>query len=421
MLDRTKAPDFKTLTNLTVPKIQLVKLPNGVTLYHFRSDNVEVVKIEFVFDAGTWFEKVSSASFFTGKSFLSGTQKRKSNEILELIDFYGAFTELNHGPDFISLAVYLPSKNISNLVPLLEELIFESIFPEEEIKLKKAQKVQQIELEEKKNNVLASKKFREILFEPNHPYGRRITKRDIKDVNRAQIIEHYQKHVIGKSFKIFLAGNFSNDQLKEIEYSFGKRKHSNSENKQYFPVDTKEVQNVKIDKSGNQASIRLGSFVIKHNHEDFLKFQFLNTVLGGYFGSRLIKNIREEKGLTYGIFSSLVNLKNKTYLAISTESKRDSIDMVLEQVYHEIKKLKDQPIPYDELQTTKNYLLGAFQRSFDNSISIVDRHKKAILFDYDDDYFNNYLDTINSTTSEECIRIANEYFNEKEFSSVIVS
>ena len=421
MIDRSVAPRSNKILEIDFPKLSSIKLDNKIPIFSFNSPNIDVCKIELVFEAGTWYESKNGVSFFTIKSLLSGTKKKKANELQELIDYYGAFSELNHGPDFSSVTIYSPTKNLDKLIHLLNEVLFESIFPEEEIRLKKLQKEQQVLFEESKNNAVASKKFKEILFEPNHPYGRKIVKSDINELNRVNLVSFYDEFISKNSFKIFISGSFHDSHLKLLNSLFGKHEIEKREKQTYFPVDSNLPKEVIIEKAeSNQSSIRLGKLTIKQSHRDFNKLQFINTLLGGFFGSRLIKNIREEKGFTYGIYSSLINFRDKAFFLISTEAKKESRQLVVDECIKEIKNLKENLVSNQEMDTVKNYLVGSIMRTMDSPFNIIEQNKKLILLGIDEHYLENYFDLIKKITPEECCEIANEYFSEDQFSKVIV-
>ena len=156
-----------------------------------------------------------------------------------------------------------------------------------------------------------------------------------------------------------------------------------------------------------------------HN-EDYIKLQILNTVLGGYFGSRLMKNIREDKGFTYGIGSAIIPLKNSAYFFISAETGSDVTFQAVEEIYKELRKLKEQPIPIEELDLVKNYKTGEIMRSLDGPFAISDLTKLTIQFDLDADYFSKYISVIRNITSSELQDLAIKYFNENDLYELIV-
>jgi predicted Zn-dependent peptidase len=420
MLDRKKAPEYKQIKPFQIEKPDHTVLDNGVHLWAFHSKNPEVCKLEFIFRAGNWYEKKPGISFFTINMLADGTAKRKSEEISNLIDGYGAFLELNHGMDYSTMVLYTPSKFLSQVLLLAREIMFEANFPDKELNIRKQRRVQQLKIEEKKNNVLATKRMKEALFQPNHPYGRRLTESKIKDIDVNEII-NFHKHIILSSFEVILSGAWNQDHIKLINQYFGQRKLEPNSATAFFPLGSQETGRIYIEKPKSvQSSIRIGTLSIRKKDEDYIKLMLTNVVFGGYFGSRLIKNIREEKGLTYGISSLLVNLKNHAYQVIATEANKDLTENVVEEVYNEIDNICRNDIPQEELDTARNYLLGNFLSQFSNVFSFSEKFKNVHLYEMDLSYYDRFFREIKNVTPSDCREMANKYLKTNEFSEVIV-
>jgi predicted Zn-dependent peptidase len=180
-------------------------------------------------------------------------------------------------------------------------------------------------------------------------------------------------------------------------------------------------ENIFIEKTSSvQSAIRIGKKLFNRNNPDFREIQLLNLILGGYFGSRLMKNIREEKGLTYGIYSAIEAYPNDACWYIDTEMNNELCNQGVEEIYKEVKKLRTEKIGIDELRVAKNYLLGSFLRSIDGPFSLADRFK--ILQDYNltYQYYYEYIDIIKKSTPERLIELADKYLNEETFTKIRV-
>lgn len=152
----------------------------------------------------------------------------------------------------------------------------------------------------------------------------------------------------------------------------------------------------------------------------FPMLQVLNVLFGGFFGSRLMTNIREDKGYTYGIYSYLMNHIHASAILISTEAGRDVCEATVKEVYHEMEQLCMKEVAKDELLLVKNYLIGTLLGDLDGPFHIIGRWKNLILHGMDQTHFNYYVDTIKSIDSKELKNLAETYLNPEEFYELVV-
>jgi zinc protease len=163
----------------------------------------------------------------------------------------------------------------------------------------------------------------------------------------------------------------------------------------------------------------VGKFWVPKSHPDFHALSVLVTILGGYFGSRLMANIREEKGYTYGIGSFVLSLKHVSYLVISTEVGNEYVELTLKEIAIEMKKLQTEPVSENELETVKSYLLGEFLRDFDGPFALSGSFKAINDFDLDYSFYDRYLTVLRNLTSGELMQLAQQYLNPEDFYTVV--
>ena len=160
--------------------------------------------------------------------------------------------------------------------------------------------------------------------------------------------------------------------------------------------------------------------MISSTHVDYAGMQVLNTVFGGYFGSRLMSNIREDKGYTYGIGSSVVPLRKEGYFCISSEVGVDVRAAAVNEIYLELKRLRTELVPESELNLVRNYMLGSFQRNIDGPFSLADRFKSILTAGMGYEYYTRYLETIQNITAEELLRLASTHLHEDSLYELVV-
>lgn len=422
MLDRLTPPSYQTIQEIEYIKASTEYLSNGIPVHIINAGKQPVLGIEFIFKAGIRHELQNGVAFFTTKMLSEGTKTRNAAEISNYIDQFGAYLHLNTTPDFSALELYTLIRHADPALKLLSELITTSVFPDTELQILKNIQQQQIRVNDEKSNILASKKAKAALFGENHPYGKSINEEAIGQINRDMLhhffLQHYQS-----DFEIILSGQTTPEIIKVLEKYFGHISQLTAAQTVYpagAPTPDRRHRIV-IEKPENlQSSIRVGKLLFTRNHPDFAKVKVVNTLLGGYFGSRLMRNIREDKGFTYGISSGIATFQETGYFVIGTDVKKEFTLQTMEEIYKEIDKLQREPVGDEELRTLKNYMAGHLLSSVDTPFALADKFKNVYLYGLDYDYYAHYLQTINHMTPDIIQDTAKKYLQTDKMKEVIV-
>lgn len=418
ILDRTKAPEAHDIIFPIIPVTQEFRLSNGIDFTILNQGNQPVVLLEMVFPVGRGNEPVPGISYYVSKMLTEGTLRRTSEQIASVFDFYGSHLEISPTLDAVTIKLYTLNRFFPELAQVLLELIQDSIFPEKEFEVVKRIRVQQILQQHAKNNSFAGLKFREALFGDAHPYGEIITE------EKAEQITIDDVRAFGKAFsvkpEIFLAGLVTDKEIQVVTDTFGQAvfDHKLESNPSQKPPKGLDVDIVREDST--QASIRYGIHTISRRHPEVHKLKITNNLFGGFFGSRLMKNIREEKGLTYGIHSSLIHLQEASYWQVGTEVLRDKVDLVKEEIAKEIKQLQETPPSPNELHTVISYMKGKLLTTFDTPFNAIHTIKDVKLNGLGMDYFEDYRETLATITPEDICEMATKYFDSGNATSVTV-
>lgn len=422
ILDRTIAPPSRKVEHVTIPTAEKHILDNSIPLYTIRAGEQPVMRLELIFDAGSKFDTMGGESLFVSKMLTEGTKNHKATEISEFFDQFGAFIEINQSFERLAITVHGLTKHLIKLLPMLKELISESIFPEPEFAVQKNIASQTLKVNLEKTAFVASQTFREQIFGARHPYGKSINQAIIENITPEAVREFYAKQISGKLFTIFLSGSFGEEEIKGLNEVFGQMPASSPEKlEDKFPETPKVGENLLVNRPDNlQSSIRLGRKLFNRSHPDFFKFIVTNTIFGGYFGSRLMKNIREEKGFTYGISSSLIPQREGGYLIIGTDVKKEFTQQTIDEIHKEIVRLQTEQISENELETAKNYMIGSFVGSLNTPFEVADRQKVIILENLPADFYQNYIQQVSAISAEDVMEIAKKYLNADELCEVVV-
>jgi predicted Zn-dependent peptidase len=425
MPDRSLAPEIKDAVeyNIELKRPDTFHLDNGVKVYNVHAGTEEVVQIEWVFKAGNWFDEkknVSSAANFLIKN---GTSKKSAYEINEYVDFYGAYLNRNCYNETAVVTLHCLTRQLAQLLPLVREVFTEAAFPEEELVIYRQNMKQKLAVNLRKCDFVAGRKIDELLFGFQHPYGVYSFEEDYDAIQTEDLKRFYAKYYQEGNCTVFSAGILPSDYQQLMNKHFGDLPFNrNTMEEITHPIVAAEQKkwNIINDEEGVQGAIRIARPFPTRRHPDFPKVQVLNTLFGGFFGSRLMTNIREDKGYTYGIYSFLVNHIQSSAWMISTEAGRTVCEATVNEVYHEMKQLREGDIDPEELMLVKNYLIGTLLGDLDGPFHIIGRWKNLILNGLDDSFFYHSVDTIKNIQTDELKELANKYLHPEDFYELVV-
>ncbi|MGN7822252.1 M16 family metallopeptidase [Chitinophaga sp. 22536] len=425
-MNRTIPPPIKDAVefDIKLKPYEKFTLDNGIPVYAIKSEEQETLQLELVFPAGSWYESESLEALATNFLMKNGTSKRTALEINEAIDYHGAYLNRNAYHENATFTLHCLSKHTEVLLPVLQDVILDPVFPEEELQLYKQNQKQKLAVNLQKCDFVANRFIDKYLFGEFHPYGR-VSSMMAYDALQAETLRaFYQKHYTYNNCRIFVAGNMPGNMLALLNQYFGSTRWNGESSllRPELPVQPAEEKKFRIfnDENGVQGAIRIGRPFPNRYHPDFPKMLVLNTILGGYFGSRLMSNIREEKGYTYGIYSQLYNFRQVSALNIQTEAGRDVCEATIEEVYNELRRLQNEPVPQEELDLVRNYMIGSILGDLDGAFQLIQRWKNLILNDLDENYFYNNIQTIKTITAEELQQLAKQYLTPSDFYELVV-
>lgn len=416
MLDRKTPPLFQK--NITYPLLQpeQVSLANGVTLNFINGGDQEVVKIEFIFKAGKWYEHLPGISYFTAHLLQKGTRTKTAFQISTAFDQYGVHVEVNPGYDFASLALYGLTKNINRVLQLFLEVITEPAFAELELQQTKDIYIQGLKINLEKTSYLASRLLRKNLFGLSHPYGHDAEINDINSLEPPHLTDFHRNYF--RNLEVICSGKITEEIKKTLSTLLTDFVPSTSLKDQSITPEPGPALEYLEKSNSVQSSIRFGKPIISRTHQDYPALLLLNHIFGGYFGSRLMKNIREEKGLTYGIHSSVTALKHHSYLSIGADVNKENRELVIQEIKNELKHISSQLIKDSELETARNHFIGSLQSEISTPFAHADKIKNIMLFNLSPHYYSTFLEKVESLSALHLLEIAQNYFDEKSFTIV---
>ncbi|MBS1689884.1 MAG: insulinase family protein [Bacteroidetes bacterium] len=425
VLDRKTPPRIHDAIEFEykLPPVTEGRLDNGLPLYWLNAGVQDVVEMDWVFPAGIWYEQKQAVAQAAAGLIKNGTSKRTSHQIHEALEFYGANLKVSAGNDFSTITLYSLTKHLPQLLPIVFEIITDAIFPQEEVEIHKRNAIDRLLVSQRQCEFVANQQIDALLFGDKHPYGRYSKKEIIEAITREDLIAFYKNHYDLSRVKMFMSGNVAEQEVKWVNEVFGKAAITNNPliEQSYQPQEAQEKKhNLLNDQNGVQGAIRIGRLFPNRHHPDFAPMVVLNTLFGGYFGSRLMSNIREDKGYTYGIYSSMSPYLNSGSLIIHTEAGRDVLEAAVKEIYHEMDVLCNEKADDDELLLVKNYLLGNMLGDLDGPFSIMQRWRTLILNDMTEANFNRNVNIYKTITADELQTLAQKYLRASDYHEIVV-
>ena len=427
MLNRSVAPPIENAVsfNYDLQACNKHVFNNGIPLYWLSAGTQEVIQIDWVFKAGLWEEAQAGVAQATGSLLKNGTHSRTALQINEALEFYGASLTSSVTNDYTFITLHALTKHLDVLLPIIQEIILEASFPEQELEIYIQNALQRLSIRLQKTDFVANRQIDAYLFGKEHPYGKFTTLEDIKALTMEGIKAFHKKYYSAQNCKIFLAGKINEDHVKLVEKYFGASQWGSNElnHPGVFKItpDDQKKHRLQLSEKNVQGSIRLNRIFPKRSHPDFAPMVILNTVFGGYFGSRLMANIREDKGYTYGIYSHIYSYKEDSAFMIATEAGKEVCEAAITEIYKEMDILCNEKVSDEELLLVKNYLLGNILGSLDGPFSLIQRWKSTILNNLPEDQFNRNIEIYKNITPFELQSLAQKYLKKEDYFELVVS
>ena len=424
-LDRNTAPHIKDAIDFDIQlkPCHRFTLDNGVEVYSYEGGAQEVMMMEMVFFAGNSYEQKNWVAAATNFLLKNGTSTKSSFEINEAFEFYGAYLNRSCYNETATINLHCLTKHFKEVIPVISELVMDARFSENELKIYQQNQIQRLTLNLKKGDFIANRLIDEYLFGIEHPYGKYSTEADFNQLTRDDLVAFYDQYYKHGKCIVFLAGKYGPDTEALLNKYIGQlplNKKEIIEPQHSIVAATQKKYDVVNDPSSVQGSIRIARHFPNRHHPDFAPTQVLNNIFGGFFGSRLMSNIREDKGYTYGIHSYLQNHVQACAWMISTDAGKDVCRATIDEVYKEMKILREELVDEDELALVKNYMLGSLLGDLDGPFQIIGRWKTYVLNGLTDAYFYNTIQTVRSMDAKALNELANKYLKEEDFYELVV-
>ena len=421
-INRTQYPKYNNIEHINFPKVEKVQLDNNTPVYVINGGTQDVLKLDIMVGGGAIYSSKRIVVPITSMMLNEGTNRMNAHEIASVFDYYGAYSQAMAEKDMAFCGLVSLNKHVEKTLPLFYEIISDSIFPEKELNILLERQKQRHLIDMEKTAFVARNVFYEKLLGTNHPYGKVIDIDDYSNTTQSELISFYKEHYIPGNFDLILSGKVTDDDIKLVNSYFGKSESEAKPRKSNPKIETLYKQEPYFVEKADavQSSIRMGLVTVNKYHTDYHGMKILSTILGGYFGSRLMKNIREDKGYTYGVHSMQVSLQQVGFLAIATDVEVKNTQDAIVEIKKEMERLCNEKVSQEELGLVRNYMMGEMIQMFDGPFAISDTFKAVLQYDMGFEYFKKMKQTILTITPEQLQDLAIKYIDVDKLVTVVV-
>ncbi|MCP3660863.1 MAG: insulinase family protein [Bacteroidetes bacterium] len=418
MLNRKIAPINEKIEFNSFPNPDKEDISSNIPLFFLKDTQYPVIKFTLTFNSGIWFEPQNGIATFAAKMLKGGTKIMNSITLEESLDYYGCNFDINIKRDICEISILTINKHFDSILKILKDIIDNSIFPLPYFEIQKQIVKDNILLENSNNSNLAIKTLQELVFGKNHPYGNNLNAKIIDNLEIEKVKDYYLNKLFAHC-EMFICGNFTKDQTENIKNNFKSLNYEYSKKEREFQKYKPSIKEIKR-KDCIQDTVIMGMPFPLKTDNDYLDLVILNEILGGYFGSRLMSNIREKSGYTYGIYSRIIPMKENSLFYIASEVSKGYSNKVINETQNEIQKLRDDMIGKEELDSVKQYMKGKLLLSIDGSFSKMDSFINTHKFGLDNSYYTKLYNVINTIDSKKLNKLAKKYLNFDKLSQVII-
>ncbi|MFT7588432.1 MAG: zinc protease [Limisphaerales bacterium] len=417
---RTNPPLIRPVREVSFKKPELHTLSGGAKLYVTNAGEQDIVRIEAIFPGGRIYEKQKGIAGAVGRLMKDGTASQTSAQISETIEQYGAAVKIGADFDLSTLSIHSMTTHLDKLLPVVKDILNNAIFPQKELDTYIATTSQKIKIEEEKNDFIADTGLRASLFGTDHPYGYRTTLEILDNLNREALVEHYSRCYTNAQPILFASGKVDETTIAFLEALFGGSTINAFKAPEFEVKPFTEKLDYRVKAGSVQSAIRLFQPTIDKDHKDYPGLFVLNTLFGGFFGSRLMSNIREDKGYTYGIYSGISHCVQASYFYISSEVGIDVCKDAIKEVHFELNELRNKIASEEELDLVRNYMLGMILGSLDGPLKTSDTVRGLVVSELGFDHVETLVQGILNITPEEIKRLANLYLDPANLQELVV-
>lgn len=419
--DRNVQPAVSIPDRVELPLAEVHNMAGGVKLYCLPAPGYGVVRVSFVFRAGSSWQEVPFCASATANNLAEGSSTMTSQQIAEKLDYYGSYFDVSIDRDWSVVTFVCLSKFFGQTMGLAREIVLDPIFPEEELRTYCDKSKQTLTINRMKVDFNARELFSRSIYGAAHPYGVSSPAERYDDLTRDDVRRFYALHYTAANCFVVMSGDIDESHIRTVGELLAAMPTGDAGERPAFPEEPCSISSAEMPfPDAVQSAIRVGRVMFPRSHPDFIGMQVVASVLGGYFGSRLVRNLREERGYTYGAYSAMVNLDRSGYFAAATEVGARFTEDAVAQILVETERLRNEPVPEEELSLVRNIMVGEVLRILDGPFGVADVTIENIQNGFDNTYISSFVEEVRRITPERILELADRYLAPDALTTVVV-
>ncbi len=419
--DRTVAPPTRPFEDISLTRARDIATPGGFLIKTVHAGHQQLVRLALRWAGGTTdFAPPAALSILT-ESMREGSASYTGEQIADIIDFNGARLTTRTHDHHCGFDLLVLKSHLADVLPVLRDMIMHPNFEIEAIERIKNRLAARCAVQMAKVETRASVRTRALMLGADHPGAVHDTPESIMDITADDLRALYAATIGSARLYTFACGDLSDDIIRELSAFVDSLAHPAATD----PINIIEASPAAparendICPDARQSAVSISLPAIPRSHPDYIALRLTIMALGGYFGSRLMQNIREERGLTYGISSSLLGTYEGSYAMIEAQCSAESVETVISESMAEVERLVTNPPTGDELRRLKLKAWSALASAADSPISVLEHYITQLVVGTADDYFERQLRVIESITPEMISEMARKYLSGRQWSVVV--
>ena len=408
------------LDDLALPCTRV--MPNGICLNMLPDAGKGTIRFDILIKGGYGVQEKPLQAMFVNRMLREGAGGLSAAEVSRRLDYYGAWVDMYSSQNCNHITLYTLSKHFLPLLELLETMLKQPDFPEENLETIRRNNKSFFTINSQKVDIVSQRHFEHLMWGAEHPLGHIVEPSDYDAISTSDLWSYYNRVYNSGNCTLFIGGTFDDEILDAVESRFGLQDWGcgGTVGDVGVPAPVSLYGACKITIEGTmQSAVKIGFMTLPSSHPDFFKFRILTVLLGGYFGSRLMSNVREENGYTYHISAEIDAYGSRNAFMISSETATEYVAPLVEEVKKELRRLVEEPIPATEVELVRNYILGELCREYEGLSAKSEVFINAWLSGETFESVNDYLNTVKGVTAEELQDVARKYLSREDLIEVV--
>lgn len=420
-VDRSKLPEPAPAKSIQIGDFESFTLKNGLQVFVVENHKLPRITLSLVFDHEPVMETDNVGYVeMVGTMLRRGTTTRTKEQIDEEIDFIGG----SLGASATSVFASSLTKHQDKLLTLMTDILLNPVFPEEELEKIKTQTISGLAAEKDDANSISGNVTTALVYGKNHPYGTLTTEETIGNIKIDAIKKYYQTYFKPNIGYLAIVGDINKKEAQKlVKKYFAKWEKGEVPTASYnMPKAPEKTFVALVDKpSAVQSVIDITYPVeLKTGTPDVIKARVLNQILGGGGSARLFMNLREDKGFTYGAYSSLNSDELVGAFSANASVRNEVTDSAFNEFILELDKIKSEDVTEEELNLAKSSIAGSFARSLERPQTVARFAINAARFNLPEGYYANYLKNVQAVSISDVKATAQKYIHpDKAYFTVV--